>query len=272
MARLQVDRPFSPQNMVFLVWHGHCVRRSYQPFSINALFRRALLMHTVSKSVQRESAKRVQRSPLDLEDYVDRNRRQFGGGLTDFTVERYQQFLRSFPRPTKSILDVGCNEGSAARVLRAALPKAHLQGLDCVPERVAEARRWYDDVTEGFAHHLPFDDKSICVVIAGELIEHLSFEHAIQFLHESKRVLRPGGRLILTTPNPNYLKLRFTGRSVLDDVAHQSQFTPQEFNRCIQKAGMQLVAIRGSGRVSRVLGERFPALSLYGSYLAIAEK
>lgn len=42
------------------------------------------------------------------------------------------------------------------------------------------------------------------VVVAGEFIEHLVYHDFIFSLKEFFRVLRPGGRLLLTTPNPEY--------------------------------------------------------------------
>ena len=46
---------------------------------------------------------------------------------------------------------------------------------------------------------------------------------ARDFIYEIQRVLRPGGRCMLTTPNPEYFKLRLLNRSVLDDPAHLSE-------------------------------------------------
>lgn len=56
------------------------------------------------------------------------------------------------------------------------------------------------DVTDvvGDAHALPFDDASFEALLATEVVEHL--REPIRFTAEAARVLRPGGRLILTVP------------------------------------------------------------------------
>lgn len=55
----------------------------------------------------------------------------------------------------------------------------------------------YLDVTE----KLPFADHSIRYIYAEQVIEHVPFEAAIAFLRECRRVLEPGGRVRLATPN-----------------------------------------------------------------------
>ncbi|MFO1008977.1 MAG: class I SAM-dependent methyltransferase [Planctomycetota bacterium] len=56
---------------------------------------------------------------------------------------------------------------------------------------------------------LPFQDASFDVVVSMEGIEH--FENQTGFLRECARVLRPGGTMILTTPNMLHLSSRISG-------------------------------------------------------------
>lgn len=73
------------------------------------------------------------------------------------------------------------------------------------------------------AHYLPFRDSVFDTVIAGELIEHLL--NPALFLLEAKRVLKTGGRLIITTPNALnitiFLKGLFGLRGLLDIPEHK---------------------------------------------------
>lgn len=59
----------------------------------------------------------------------------------------------------------------------------------------------YLDITQ----KLPFADHSVRYVYAEQVIEHVPFEAALQFLKECRRVLQPGGRLRIATPNLDHL-------------------------------------------------------------------
>lgn len=208
----------------------------------------------------------------DIEQYRAYNRAQPDSGVSPFTVQRYLHASRHLPAQCDVILDVGCNTGIGGRVLRQAGSRARLLGLDCVPERLVEATDFYDEVFEGLATEIPLPDQSAHCVIACELIEHLSMTHAEAFVREAARVLHPKGRLLLTTPNPNYLRLWLTGRSVLDDPAHLSAFSLKQLCRLLNRSGFRLVRSEGTGRVSNVIGTRIPLMCLYGSFLVVAER
>ena len=75
----------------------------------------------------------------------------------------------------------------------------------------------------------------------------------------------------MTTPNPRYLKNRIRGLSVLSDPSHVTQHYPEILKRRLMGIGFSSVEIKGSGKVSRFLGTRFP-LFFYGSYLLSAKK
>lgn len=60
-----------------------------------------------------------------------------------------------------------------------------------------------DNLSEMYPVVIPVAEKSVDVVVAGEVFEHLY--SPLHFLREISRVLRPGGRLILTTPNICYI-------------------------------------------------------------------
>ena len=56
------------------------------------------------------------------------------------------------------------------------------------------------------ARTIPLADHSVDLVVAGEIIEHIA--HSRRFLAEIRRVLSPGGSLLLSTPNIVSLKYR----------------------------------------------------------------
>ena len=84
-------------------------------------------------------------------------------------------------------------------------------------------------------------------------------------------MLRLRGRLLLTTPNPHYIRLILQRTSVLGG-AHVSQHYIGSLRRRLAAIGFSAITIRGSGRVSSMLGEHFPLRAVYGSYLACASK
>jgi len=120
--------------------------------------------------------------------------------VADFPrIEKVVHALTS--EPVGRLLDVGYAKGSFADSLVK-------QGWDCTALDVN--RRRHDriktvqcDLNEGF----PVEAACFDVVTAGEIIEHMIDESA--FLRECRRVLKPDGRLIVTTPNLSFLANRF---------------------------------------------------------------
>ena len=110
------------------------------------------------------------------------------------------------------------------------------------------------------------------MIVGGEFIEHVPPAQIDQTLTEFFRVLRLKGRLLLTTPNPNYLKNKFKKLSVLQEPSHLSQHYPDALAFRMRLVGFSNIRIYGSGRVSLYLGQRFPLLSVYGSYLIRGDK
>lgn len=100
-----------------------------------------------------------------------------------------------------SIVDVGCGPGFLICCLEKWYPNAGVIGVDANEEllEVARTRCRNVELLKGDACKLPLADGSADVVFGLHVIEHLP--EPSEFLAEARRVLRPGGLMVLATPN-----------------------------------------------------------------------
>lgn len=205
------------------------------------------------------------------EKYEVQNIQQAVSEHDPFTLERYEQFFNLFPKEAIKVLDVGCNTGRGGLRLKELNPNLTLLGLDCVQQRLDALPKCYSQKVYGLSTDIPIEDRVVDVIVAGEFLEHLYPADVDKTLCEFQRVLKIGGRLLLTTPNPNYIKNKITGASVYGP-SHLTQHFPKVLRFRLQTHGYSGVKIYGSGKVSRYLGWYFPLLAVYGSYLVLANK
>jgi len=204
---------------------------------------------------------------------IQLNSAQSGSELDDFTSERYDQFVRHFPARAHDVLDIGCNTGRGGEIIKSRLQHVRIVGLECVPDRVERIPQGiYESVVPAFADETPFPSLSFDAVVAGEIIEHIPGNSVFPTLCEIFRILRLKGRVLLTTPNPHYLKNRLKDLSVVSDPSHVSQHTISSMHRKLEDAGFTRIRFYGSGRMTRHIGQYFPVRCVYGSYLAVATK
>ena len=106
--------------------------------------------------------------------------------------------------PPGRVLDAPCGDGSLARELSARGWRVSAADLEPVSSSEADGVRF---VRLDLDACLPFPDGAFDAVVSLEGLEHLLLP--AQCLAEFCRVLRPGGRLVLTTPNVNNVQSRW---------------------------------------------------------------
>lgn len=103
----------------------------------------------------------------------------------------------SFERP---ILDVGCGDGTFARILFNGVTVEAGADHDVKQIERASTMRCYDDLRVSQAERLPFESESFATVYSNHVLEHVrEIETALREIH---RVLKPGGAFYITVPDP----------------------------------------------------------------------
>ncbi len=116
----------------------------------------------------------------------------------DLKFARFRHALTGFERH----LDIGCGPGTFIGSLA---PEHDSVGADIAPGQIAYARAKYARPGRAFKvirrGRLPFAANTFDAVTIIELIEHLPAESGLALLRRSLDVLRPGGKLLVSTPN-----------------------------------------------------------------------
>jgi SAM-dependent methyltransferase len=160
--------------------------------------------------------------------------------------------------PAERALDVGCGDGRLSAELRS-------RSLTCADvSRVAleRTRRRLPEATcvelEPDAP-LPFGDSEFDLVLLAETIEHVRDVQLL--LSELRRVLRPGGRLALTTPahgRMTALRLLLQGfESGFDPLSpHLRFFTERSLRSLLEELGFEVVSLERRGGTLYALASR----------------
>jgi 2-polyprenyl-3-methyl-5-hydroxy-6-metoxy-1,4-benzoquinol methylase len=177
------------------------------------------------------------------------------------------------------VVDLGCGRGE----LLAALAGAGISAIGVEANR-EQARAATDagqrvEITDIFTFLEGRTDRSVDVLSALHLIEHLAFPRQAALLAGAARVLRPGGTLILETPNPENLRVGAWKFHI--DPSHLKPLPPELLTLMVEHAGFTDI------RVARLHPEpeydqiaaagnlpKHAALMLYGprDYAVLARK
>jgi len=141
----------------------------------------------------------------------------------------------------------GCYYGPLGRVEHRAVTSQEGEPFDCLV-----------DLFDAEKDRYPYPDDHYATVLCGELIEHL-FEDPMHLMGEINRILKPGGHLVLTTPNsaglraiaailkgyhpgffPAYIRPSESGEV---DARHNREYTPREIRQLFETAGFEVTLL-----------------------------
>jgi ubiquinone/menaquinone biosynthesis C-methylase UbiE len=174
----------------------------------------------------------------------------------DAMPERFalrRAFLLAHVRPGDAVLDVGCGAGEFG----AALVQAGTRpiGVDVAREALRRARErvpGLDLRLWAAGEPLPIEDASVDAVWAGEVVEHVA--DVAPWLSELRRVLRPRGTLLLTTPHHGpgrLLSLAVSGRRFAEHFEPRSDhlrfFSPRTLRALLDDLGFDVAELRCAG-------------------------
>jgi ubiquinone/menaquinone biosynthesis C-methylase UbiE len=162
----------------------------------------------------------------------------------DFELRR--DWLQAGVNPGDRALDLGCGDGAFTGELIAAGAGA-VTGADVADAALRRARGRHPGLAlqrVPFDGPLPFGDGSFDVVWASEVIEHIA--DTAQFLSEIRRVLAPGGRLLVTTPNHERLRLLLHGIEPYSEPLgdHLHLYTARSLRTVLDDLGFVQVEVR----------------------------
>lgn len=129
------------------------------------------------------------------------------------------------------IVDIGCGVGDLCRILPLSLKRI---GIDLSLSALRYANR--DCRTDAMfinanLYDLPLQDESVDIVICLEVLEHLREDD--KALEEIRRILRPGGRLIISLPGEFYFP------QYLDLMGHWRHYTPKVMTQMLERVGLK---------------------------------
>jgi len=172
----------------------------------------------------------------------------------DLGESRLRKLLRLLAgEPRGRVLDVGCAGGELAEILHAR--GWRVDGVEREPELVRTAERHGIAVrlSDFDREPLPWDTATFDAAVAGEVIEHVvDTDH---LLGELARVVRPGGALVVTTPNlaslENRLRLLFGRYPMWMDyrvvgTGHLRYYTPRVLRHHLEVHGFRVEAHVGN--------------------------
>ena len=143
------------------------------------------------------------------------------------------------PCPTPSVLDVGCSIG--ATVSAAARRGWDAHGVDVSQSAVDSCRSRSLNCVHYDGDKLPYPDQTFDMLTSWHVIEHVA--NVSEVLEDWYRVLKPGGVMVLETPDANCWKAKIRGAKYAKfwPAAHIYTFTPETLHPFATRTGFEIL-------------------------------
>ena len=131
----------------------------------------------------------------------------------------------------KRVVDIACGSGYGSAMM--AKQAIQVTGIDISEEAIEYCQKNYQlpnlNYLVGNVAEIPLTDSSVDVVVSFETLEHVDEADQIRFMAEIRRILVPGGLLIVSTPNKDVYDERG------DNEFHKHELSFDEFKTFLQK-------------------------------------
>jgi len=162
-------------------------------------------------------------------------------------VNEMQRFYRRIlskvlpPKGQANILDVGCGMGFALVTLKD-MGYENTQGIDIDKGQVLSCLAKNLNVThvQDTPKHLLALPNEFDIILALDVIEHISIDAQFDFIQSLFHALKPNGKLICTVPNANSA---IAGRWRYIDWTHKTSFTESSISFLLENAGFECIEV-----------------------------
>lgn len=153
-------------------------------------------------------------------------------------------------RQDSKVLDVGCGTGFAVLRLGSILPEGRACGIDLSPEMVRQANAKVTDglkerveFRQAHAEEIPYPSDTFDVVLCTNSFHH--YPHPLRALGEMRRVLRPGGQVVIFENAPDLSWYTWAWDKVLRivETGHVRYYYSKEMGEMLCHAGFQDVKL-----------------------------
>jgi len=167
---------------------------------------------------------------------------------------KIEELVSEFVPINSAALDVGC--GTGINTIKLKRKTDNVIGFDVKNYMKNPYRNKFKFVL-GDDKKLPFNDSEFDIVTSWDVIEHV--KNDFEFLKEIYRVLKPGGKAILSTPNRERLSnklLRLSGKNIrypyclgkdggVGEILHLREYLIKELQELSKKAGFKIIKAEG---------------------------